>query len=413
MPIHIGKMQQFNASTNKQINNSTITNMPLIQLTNFKTITDFINHMKEADADQLTASFVDEKMTDIFLNRLKYYLIFNPYTNFTSTIPMEVEQQLNRFIEVARSDYDGSMQMPFKWTDFYQKEHSFFSELNEAKDNLFLMQLRDDYLAWLQAQEERFHKIDLLALGYVFDTYNFNTVLQDLPKSKLLPIGDLNRQMTRLWGDLDNQYEVHLKSFYAIENPKYKDKEDIPKFMWDEFCAPSALNAFPKAQRTFQKTVFGWLEGQMTARRIKLRWEEIPKSYQLVITLMKDLQIQMDNPKTNEKKAANLPEKRIKKESMEDYPKHIFLNAKAYQLFITFVENAILINQVAFVYRYMSEIENPPLILVKDTPFRKWYNAQEQFPLKLDNTTATYVNTKNEDRIMAYKIAKKIHDKNQ
>jgi hypothetical protein len=206
---------------------------------------------------------------------------------------------------------------------------------------------------------------------------------------------------------LDNQYQKFLKSFEAIENPQYNDKADIPNFRWEEFMAPTALASYPKAQREYQKTVFGWLEGQLANRKAKMKWETVPKSYQLITKLMADLQTQLDNPKNNEKKATSKKEKFVKAESLDDYPKHIFSNQEAYQLFCNFVAHATKIKQIAFVFRHMSEIENPPLILVKDTPFRNWYNDQAQFQIKLDNTTPTYNNTKNEDRILAYKIAKK------
>ncbi len=53
----------------------------------------------------------------------------------------------------------------------------------------------------------------------------------------------------------------------------------------------------------------------------------------------------------------------------------------------------------------MAEKEKPPLILVKDTPFRKWFNEQG-YDIQLENHTKTHDNAKNEDRIAADGIAK-------
>jgi hypothetical protein len=114
--------------------------------------------------------------------------------------------------------------------------------------------------------------------------------------------------------------------------------------------------------------------------------------------------VDANNNKVSGKKNAIIHEEPNKED--DEYPKHIFLNAKAYYLFCTMIAHATIINQIAFVYRHMAEMENPPLIVVKDAAFRQWYNVQDQFQLKLEYTTVTYLNSKNADRIMAYNSLK-------
>jgi hypothetical protein len=64
--------------------------------------------------------------------------------------------------------------------------------------------------------------------------------------------------------------------------------------------------------------------------------------------------------------------------------------------------------QLSFIFRQMSEKEESQMIVVKDKPFRDWFNEQS-FPLKVNEATSTYVNAKSEDRIWLYNTAKKLY----
>lgn len=380
--------------------------MPLIQLTQYSSVQEYLAKINNISIDKIIVSFADEDPKAVFFNRLTYYVITYRGNHFLDKEVEWVASEIKRFIETTKADYEGSVRWGHQWRELYQLETNYFKEFEANNSNPYLSKLKEDYFSWLEKQAHRFSQIYLLEENYIFYDYNFIKIFKDNPKKALINESELSSQIVKLWMQLDNQYQKFLKSFEAIEYPQYNDKADIPNFRWEEFMAPTALASYPKAQREYQKTVFGWLEGQLANRKAKMKWETVPKSYQLITKLMADLQSQLDQSKNKEKKATSQQEKLVKAESSDEYPKHIFSDREAYQIFCNFVAHATKIIQIAFVFRHMSQIENPPLILVKDTPFRNWYNAQTQFSIKLDNTTATYPNSKNADRIIAYKILK-------
>ncbi len=59
----------------------------------------------------------------------------------------------------------------------------------------------------------------------------------------------------------------------------------------------------------------------------------------------------------------------------------------------------------------MNEIENPPLIVVKDTPFRKWFNEQN-YEIQLHSATYTYFRAENKERELIYYLVKKLINSN-
>ncbi len=175
---------------------------------------------------------------------------------------------------------------------------------------------------------------------------------------------------------------------------------------------PSILEPFQEEKRVYLQALKAWFLDVLEVHRVYLGLEELPVAYRKAYIFIEDLDqaiININIHGLNDSKVGiekhTINQEELNKDD-EDYPKYIFHNAKAYYLFCTMIAHATIINQIAFVFRHMSEIENPPLITIKDAAFRKWYNEQTQFPIKLDNTTATYLNSKNADRIMAYNSLK-------
>lgn len=89
------------------------------------------------------------------------------------------------------------------------------------------------------------------------------------------------------------------------------------------------------------------------------------------------------------------------------YSRHIFADEMAYNLFSLLMRHFKTSAAISFIFRKMAEKEKPPLILVNDTPFRKWFNEQG-YEIQLENHTKTYENAKNEDRLAAYGAAKEL-----
>lgn len=77
-----------------------------------------------------------------------------------------------------------------------------------------------------------------------------------------------------------------------------------------------------------------------------------------------------------------------------DYPKVIFSSYQGYHLFDTLAKGLSTKVVISFVYRFLYEQGH---ILVKDTPFRTWYNTQ-QYAIQLTTATETLQNSKSVDR---------------
>jgi hypothetical protein len=85
----------------------------------------------------------------------------------------------------------------------------------------------------------------------------------------------------------------------------------------------------------------------------------------------------------------------------------MFLNQKSFQLFKLLMESFQTHATVSFAFRMMAEKENPCLIVVKDTPYREWFN-QQNYKIQLETHTKTFENAKSDDRIALYKLAKQM-----
>jgi hypothetical protein len=77
-----------------------------------------------------------------------------------------------------------------------------------------------------------------------------------------------------------------------------------------------------------------------------------------------------------------------------DYPQVIFSSYQGYHLFDTLAKGLSTKVVISFVYRFLYEKGH---ILVKDTPFRAWYNAQH-YAIQLTTATETLKNSKSVDR---------------
>ena len=71
------------------------------------------------------------------------------------------------------------------------------------------------------------------------------------------------------------------------------------------------------------------------------------------------------------------------------YPAYIFRNSEDSQLFDTLMQNNPSAEEIGFVFRTMSEVENPPTIVVKETVFRNWFNQESTYTTELKNPIKT------------------------
>lgn len=93
-----------------------------------------------------------------------------------------------------------------------------------------------------------------------------------------------------------------------------------------------------------------------------------------------------------------------KKETQETtFPTHIFKDYTSYHFFSQLMEEASKQDEVGFYFRKMTEKEEPPLIIAKETVFRLWFNKKFNSLIKLNNPIKTY------DRINNHHAKEKVY----
>jgi hypothetical protein len=209
-----------------------------------------------------------------------------------------------------------------------------------------------------------------------------------------------------------------LKGRYSHENKIIEfedftnDSEYLVGLDKNKILNPTLLTDFKEDKIAYLQILNAWLTDVLEHHKEYISATELPKAYNKAFVFLEDIQQNLEKTKnekspeeTNQQPKERLAATPAKIE--KSYPNRIFETSAAYDLFCTWVEKATIKKQIEFIFRHMSEKENPPLILVRDKEFRKWYNAQDQTIIQLETTTATYENTKNHDRLFAYQLAKK------
>jgi hypothetical protein len=91
------------------------------------------------------------------------------------------------------------------------------------------------------------------------------------------------------------------------------------------------------------------------------------------------------------------------------YPSFIFRNSEDFRLFDALMQNNPSADEIGFVFRTMSEVENPPTIVVKETSFRKWFNQESKYTIELNNPIKTLSNIKNQSgKVKLYTLQKQL-----
>ena len=90
-----------------------------------------------------------------------------------------------------------------------------------------------------------------------------------------------------------------------------------------------------------------------------------------------------------------------------NYPAYIFRKPEDYLLFNTLMENNPSADEIGFVYRRMSEAENPTTIVVKETAFRNWFNQESKYKMELKSPIKTLSRIKDQSGKEKYYVLQK------
>ena len=375
------------------------------KITDYNSITDFYNDVYRDHLHQDIVDFPEVQSIDLFRYRFKKKLVIkNIYV---------IQEFTCRHINCVIDNYilgQNNICTPIPNFEFI-----FFSTIAEEekriakqKTNVWMLEKDrnklEDYVAFLKSKNEILSQISDFKSNIGVSSINSSQLGVKYPVVNFTNKKEVNSKVDNLLKDVDDFYVKYLQTFREDYEYINLPEEHIKAIQESDLVNPVCFMEYPEHKIQYNKLVKTLFIDHLQQRSKTLGWKRMPSIYIKVQELVSELFVtNLDNINNNNPQTETI----LETPETIAFPTHIFLNIKAYQLFIALIENATLINQIAFVFRQMSEIENPPLIVVKDAPFRKWYNDQAQFQIKLDNTTPTYNNTKNEDRILAYKNVKK------
>lgn len=209
----------------------------------------------------------------------------------------------------------------------------------------------------------------------------------------------LNTDLIALWQSAD---EKVLKRWLQFEESDQK-KNIWFSFDFNYYLNPLAYEQFPEHKPYYYKLLIAYLSDELFKRKNLLNPNPLTAEYFCIEGYVGWMQGQLRKLTIPAKKktATVVPQPIVS----TDYPKHIFLNEKAYLVFEKWMDSAQKVADVSFIFRAMSEKEKPALIMVRDVSFRDWYNDQD-YKILLPNTTTVYYKCENETRKALYSSIK-------
>jgi hypothetical protein len=380
--------------------------MPLIEVKDFATTAQFQEHLIQITIPDLIDTWEESTPYQIFINRYKCRLIqsinYNPLSNKTGKEAQELLYQHIYELNNGRSNIG----LNYNFKIFIEEEQRFL--MNSPDLNLTIKQvvIRDAYLNFLNENNEKLRRTSNLSNKIFYDAPKLSERLSTLSKASLLQLRQCDVQIKQLFRELDAISEVFEKSFKEEEEEPKQVRESFPNMDWSYFTNPFQLDGYPDATKEFIRAIIVWFREKMYDRKKRLYWKRTPNTYLLIEEYIEELKQEVDPPKQMQETENKATAKEFM--SAENYPRSIFVSQTYYNFFCLLADQATNLKQLSFIFRQMSEKEQPKMIVVKDKQFRDWFNDQP-FYIKLDEATSTYPNAKNEDRLWAYNTAKNLY----
>ncbi len=276
---------------------------------------------------------------------------------------------------------------------------------NVHKKNHSNVTLYEDFL---NENRDRYWQIDRLTKDIIREgSVSFDKYAKPKIGEADMNIYEMNHKLSSLFWLTKRILLIRLIKFKEKEPLSQNDLDQMAqRFDFELYKDPVIYTEFPAEKLRYLKTLKSWLLQEIEKYKRTMEWSELPMVFQvlqdyaneLVITTKKSSTQSTSQP-VNERKEKQLDE--------IDYPKYIFKDFQAYQLFHELAMELKSHTSLSFLYRKMSEYENPPLIVVRDAPFREWFNKQK-YDFRLSVATRTHQSTSNPERELLYKTAKKL-----
>ncbi|WP_291114665.1 hypothetical protein [Flavobacterium sp. UBA6135] len=346
-----------------------------------------------------------EAMVNFTKRKLRNWIFIEYYNYFEKTPLIVTLSEIDSFIDGYRIIISDNMIVPIEIGFFHHVLTSELNYLTITKDSPSNFKTKIDYFKeFLVEIKSNFNLIDTLNSDiqhFTIDKSGFDQLFNNRIKG-FLDLEELYNRINNLFDKLDKCYFMSLMNFdkqYYIKN--YKNGEHA-FFDFEEHKNPVVLREYPKDNETYHKAFKTAIVMHLEYRKKVLGWNNFPDEYRQVYEYAESL----TNTRNSKQSPNDIPNLIIGDQGDDDnYPKHIFLNKKAFLLFETLNKKMTTHVQLSFLYRIMAEKDN--LIVVKDTPFRNWYNNQE-YKLQLEYNTKTLEQSKSDDRMTMYNVVKSL-----
>lgn len=279
--------------------------------------------------------------------------------------------------------------------DNYSELESPCAEFVKFELNEFLLEINPKckiYYNFLIAHEATYQHIDRL-IDHYFNTSKTQSSFQNFANKKLqegiVNFNTLDFAFYDLEAVMVKTTIVDLIRFLQFTKRENYEDEISEVFDRDYFCNPALIQE-PNELRSYREMLRAWVNkmGQELKYNLKLP---------LVPPIMEWMASEIGN-------SEHLDE--IEKET-QDYPKYIFANYKAFDLFDTLAKEMTTHPQISFLFRQMAEKEKPALIVTENSQFLKWFN-QQGYGYTLDYPTKTFEQSKTDDRMAVYNVVKRL-----
>jgi len=366
----------------------------------------WVNEIKKITIEDQLLALKEDTFEAFFKVNFRNWIFVDAFDALERYHGRTIFQMIDKYLENGASlmteDY---CPLKYYFSDFQSLELDAISRLLEDETkNPNLIEKANLYADFLNKNRVRFENIDyLLDIRAGEEMY---PSLQELAKTKIksafVDIPTLDKEQISLFEYLDGIYKLRLLT--PANHSKRTDYiNNLPRrFDFEGHKNPSLLREFPKDKETYLKILKTWLMDRIEIRKEIFEWDVLPPEFQYVQDYAESLLSEIVKTPAKPKM---VPSESQTVNQQIAYPKHIFADEKAFRIFSLLMKHFKTHITISFVFRTMAEKEKPSLILVNDTPFRAWFNDQ-QYPVQLEFYTKTYENSKNDDRLAAYNIAK-------
>jgi hypothetical protein len=339
-------------------------------------------------------------LIEIFRIRFKEVLVLNNSGTVRFFDVNQVNNALNEYVaEGIKADYISGLKT-ILFNDFYEYEKIEINDIDNSEWTTTEKQNLVRYTAFLERHRLNFARIDNLKSIHTLLSDTFSNLIVGKINKEKVKAQKIDITFNTMLRAVDYRYLLYLINFNESETWVTTTIETVGHFDFEYFKDPILLQEFEDEKLTFLKCFKSFIKESLHIRRDRLQLKELPPIYNFINeyadSLVSTIPIMQNNTKGSNTviQAVNIK-----------FPKSIFETAADYQFFVhlmSFVSNTA---QISFIYRTMAEKEKPPKILVKDTPFREWFNKQD-FNFILDAHTKTLMNAYNEDRNTFYNAVK-------